>query len=120
MLKAFENNGHSTVYVTDYTANPLVYPISGVWCPRQLHGCVLQCEMWDEAAIIAKMMKPGEYWYLNNVRAKWNPYRYIEGTMQLAEKVERLEPNSFEARPHLKALLESVSCTLCYDLLTHV
>jgi len=120
VLKKFESNGHDTVYVTDYTANPLVYPITGAWCPPQLCGCVLQCEMWDEARIIAKRMQPGEYWYLNNVRAKWNPYRYIEGTMKLAEKVERLPENGFESYPHLKALLGSMSPTVCYGVLTHV
>lgn len=66
------------------------------------------------------MMKPGEYWYLNNVRAKWNPHHYMEGKMNFVEKVERLVADNLEAQPRLVALLESVSFVYCYDVLTLV
>jgi len=79
--------------------------MKAVWCPPQLCGYVLQCEMWDDARMIADMMKPGDYWYLNNVRAKWNGRHYMEGTMKLTEKVERLDVNQLEAYPHLRKLL---------------
>lgn len=54
------------------------------------------------------MMNPGEYWYLHNVRAKWNPSHYMEGTMQLAEKVSQLDETKREALPRLGALIASV------------
>ncbi|KAH0825903.1 hypothetical protein J3R83DRAFT_7655 [Lanmaoa asiatica] len=101
------NNGSdaSTVYVTDYTANHLVYPLKATWCPPELYGRVLQCEMWDSARLVAKMMNPGEYWYLHNVRARWNSAHYMEGTMQLAEKIVRLDETVLEDQPNLRALL---------------
>lgn len=55
--------------------------------------------------MIVDTMKPGDYWYLNNVRAKWNSRHYMEGTMKLAEKVERLDIKQLEACPHLRDLL---------------
>lgn len=110
MLQKFNNHGGATtVYVTDYTANALVYSVQGNWCPPELHGRVLQCDMWDDARNIANMMTPGEYWYLHNVRAKWSPSHYMEGTMQLAEKVTQLDETKLETQPHLRALLASVS-----------
>lgn len=116
MLQKFNNHGGATVvYVTDYTANTLVYPVQGTWCPPELHGRVFQCDMWDNARNIAKMMTPGEYWYFHNVRAKWNPSHYMEGTMQLAEKVTRLDETKLEAQIHLRALLASVSRSMMLE-----
>lgn len=106
MLQKFNNHGDATtIYVTDYTANAFVHPAQASWCPPELSNCVLQCAMWDDARNIAKMMNPGEYWYLHNVRAKWNPSNYMEGTMQLAEKVVQLDETKLETHPHLRALL---------------
>ncbi|KAF8422592.1 hypothetical protein L210DRAFT_979877 [Boletus edulis BED1] len=105
VLQKFHNGQATTVYVTDYTVNPFIYPIKAAWCPTELCGYVLQCEMWDDARTIAEMMKPGEYWYLNNVRAKWNRYQHMEGTMQYAEKVQRLAADELEAQPRMRDFL---------------
>ncbi|KAF8136492.1 hypothetical protein EV363DRAFT_1319733 [Boletus edulis] len=107
VLQKFDNPcGATIVYVTDYTENASVHPVQATWCPPELHGRVLQCSMWDNARNIAKMMNPGEYWYLHNIRARWNLNQYIEGTMQLAEKVTQLDQTKqLEAQPHLRALL---------------
>ena len=110
MLQKFNNQSSTTtVYVTDYTANALIRSVQATWCSPQLSDCVLQCSMWDDARNIAKMMNPGEYWYLHNVRARWNPDHYMEGTMQLAEKLTQLDESKLEVSPHLKALLAFVS-----------
>lgn len=110
MLQKFNNHGNvTTVYVTDYTANALVRPVQATWCPPELYDRVLQCDMWDGARNIAMTMNRGEYWYLHNVRARWNPSHYMEGTMQLAEKITQLDETKLEAQPHLRALLASVS-----------
>ncbi|KAG8217634.1 hypothetical protein J3R82DRAFT_5787 [Butyriboletus roseoflavus] len=106
VLQKFNNHGGATtVYVTDYTTSALIRSVQAPWCPPELSDCVLQCDMWDDARNIAKMMNPGEFWYLHNVRAKWNPSHYMEGTMQLAEKVTQLDETKVETQPHLKALL---------------
>ena len=109
MLQKFDtHSGVTTVYVTDYTANPLAYPLKATWCPPALYGCVFQCEMWDSARVVAKEMKLGEYWHLDNVRAKWNPARYVEGTMQLTQRTTRLDEMAGQDQTHLRALLVSV------------
>lgn len=82
--------------------------MQATWCPPELSNCVLQCDMWDNARDIAKMMNHGEYWYLHNVRARWNPSHQMEGTMQLAEKVTQLDETNLEVQPHLRALLALV------------
>ena len=74
--------------------------------------------MWDDAKTLAKEMRPGEYWYLDNVRAKWNPVRYMEGTMQLQQKSTRLDEMASQDWPHLAALLGSVSRASRPDQLT--
>ena len=76
--------------------------------------------MWNEVRIIAKMMKPGEYWYLNNVQAKWDLHHYMEGKMNFVEKVKQLVVDNLEAQPHLVTLLETMSFIYCYDVLTLV
>lgn len=68
--------------------------------------------MWDSARDFAKLMNPGEYWYLHNVRMKWNQNHYMEGTMQRAEKFTQLDGTKLEAQPHLRALLAPVSCSM--------
>lgn len=109
MLQKFNNyGGAATVYVTDYTTNTLVHTVQATWCPPELSDCVLQCNMWDDARNIARMMNAGEYWYLYNVRARWNPSHHMEATMQLAEKVTQLDETKLELQPHLRALLASV------------
>ncbi|KIJ17019.1 hypothetical protein PAXINDRAFT_180193 [Paxillus involutus ATCC 200175] len=105
VLQKYTNNAATTVYVTDYTSNPYVYPVQAAWCPPELSERILQCEMWDSANAIARTMNPGEYWYLHNVRAKWNTSHYMEGKMQLSEKVTQLDETKLGAHPYLRALL---------------
>ncbi|KAF8418643.1 hypothetical protein L210DRAFT_3766845 [Boletus edulis BED1] len=99
-----EIDSNSAIYVTDYTANLLANPLQATWCPPELYGRVLRFEMWDHAQTVAKEMKPGEYWYLPNVRAKWNATHSMEGTVRLAERIARLDESARE-EPFLKALL---------------
>ncbi|KAH0833790.1 hypothetical protein J3R83DRAFT_10937 [Lanmaoa asiatica] len=89
----------------DYTANLLAHPLQATWCPPELYGRVLRFEMWGSAQVFAKDMKPGEYWYLPNVRAKWNATHYMEGTIQLAERITRLDESAPHDQPCLEALL---------------
>ena len=110
VLQKFDTHSSaSTVYLTDYTAIPLAYPLTSSWCPPELFSRILRCEMWDDAKMAAKEMNPGEYWYLDNVRAKWNPAHYMEATMQLQQRTIRLDETASQDWPHLKALLASVS-----------
>lgn len=116
MLQKFDDHGDvTTVYVTDYTVNTLVHTVETTWCPPRLSDRVLQCNMWDNARNIAKMMNPGEYWYLHNVRARWNPNHYMEGTIQLAEKVTQLDETKLEVQPYLRALLALVYCSILLE-----
>lgn len=64
--------------------------------------------MWDSASQLAQIMEPGEYWSLRNARMKVSGAGYMEGTMQLAEKVQKLDENAPTRDPHLQALLEFV------------
>ncbi|KAF9227780.1 hypothetical protein BS17DRAFT_774296 [Gyrodon lividus] len=106
VLQKFDGNTEtSTVYVTDYTTNPCIHPVQATWCPPELSDHILQCEMWDDAKAIARTMNPGEYWYLHNVRAKWNPNHYMEGKIRLAEKITQLDETKLRAQPYLAALL---------------
>lgn len=59
--------------------------------------------------MVSREMNPGEYWFLDNVRAKWNPAHYMEGTMQLQQKTTRLDETASQDFPNLRALLASVS-----------
>jgi hypothetical protein len=64
--------------------------------------------MWDTASQLAQTMEPGEYWFLRNARMKVSGHGYMEGTMQLAEKVRKLNENDPMQDPHLEALLQFV------------
>jgi hypothetical protein len=96
------------LYVTDYTSNPKVTPVQGSWCPPELSDRILKVEMWDTASQLAQIMEPGEYWFLRNARMKVSDSGYVEGTMQLAEKVRKLDENDPVLDPYLAALLEFV------------
>ena len=97
-----------SLYVTDYTTNPRITPVQGSWCPPSLEERILKVEMWDTASQLGQTMEPGEYWFLRNARMKISDGGYLEGTMQLAEKVQKLNENDLTRDPHLEALLESV------------
>lgn len=106
ILQTFSNDcGSQTVYVTDYTSNPRVYPVKPTWCSPALYDCVFPVEMWDEARDMAQLMHTGEYWYLYNVRARLNASGYTEGKMRTSEKTIQLSADDAAKNPRLTALL---------------
>lgn len=110
IIKGFLNdNDVYSLYATDYTKNSMMTPVQGVWCPPELADRILKIEMWDAAGALAQTMEPGEYWFLRNCRMKQSQGGYLEGTMQLAEKVVRLEASEAEHNPHFAALLQCVA-----------
>lgn len=98
------DNGVYSLYVTDYTANRMMAGIQAEWCPPELGDRILKVEMWDNANALAQTMETGEYWFLRNCRMKVSTGGYLEGTMQQADKVVKLEANETD-NPHLAALL---------------
>lgn len=106
ILQTFSNDcGSQTVYVTDYTSNPHIYPVRRTWCSPALYDRVFPVEMWDEARDMAQLMHAGEYWYLYNVRARLNASGYTEGKMRTSEKTTQLSEDDADRNPRLKALL---------------
>jgi hypothetical protein len=97
-----------SLYVTDYTINPKIIPVQGSWCPPELAERILKVEMWDTASQLGQTMEPGEYWFLRNTRMKISGSGYLEGTIQLADKVRRLDESDPTRDSHLEALLEFV------------
>ena len=55
-------------------------------------------------------MRPGDFYQMDNVRMKWNHQNRLEGKIQ-QNKIYHLEPQGASVNPHLKALLEFVSCS---------
>lgn len=109
VIKGFLNdNNVYSLYVTDYTINPKVTPVQGSWCPPELADRILKIEMWDAAGQLGQTMETGEYWFLRNTRMRVNGYGYLEGTMQLADKVRKLNENDMLVDRHLQALLQFV------------
>ena len=82
---------------------------SSEWCPVSLADRVLRIEMWrGEAVELAKKMKPGEYWSLDNVRMKLSNGGYIEGSFSEAVKARKLSVTDVDTNHHLQALLQCV------------
>ncbi|KAH7923468.1 hypothetical protein BV22DRAFT_1068672 [Leucogyrophana mollusca] len=107
ILHVYPNdNGPCSVYVTDYTSSPRLHPIQASWCPPELSNYILKMEMWDAAANLARTMEPGDLWYLYNSRVIENRLGYMEGRMQLDEKVCKLDERLADNNPHLQALLQ--------------
>ena len=79
------------------------------WCPTSLSEFVLQMEMWDDAAEVARTMKEGEYYHIKNARMRANHQGYLEGKV-VESKIVRLEETDADMNIHLQSLLESV----CY------
>ena len=107
-MKEFLNsNGVHSIYVTDYTHNDQMAGIQANWCPPSLSDFVLQVEMWDDAAEVARTMREGEYYLIKNARMRANNLGYLEGKVAQS-KIVRLEEADAETNIHLKSLLESV------------
>ena len=107
-MKEYLNvNGVHSIYVTDYTRNNQMAGVQSSWCPTSLSEFVLQMEMWDDAAEVARTMKEGEYYFIKNVRMRANHEGYLEGKV-VESKIALLEETDAEANIHLQSLLESV------------
>ena len=82
------------------------------WCPTSLSEFVLQMEMWDDAAEVARTMKEGEYYHIKNARMRANHQGYLEGKV-VESKIVRLEETDADMNIHLRSLLEYV----CYHFI---
>ena len=80
--------------------------VQSAWCPPLLSDFVAQFEMWDEAAVVAESMRPGEYYSIKNARMMINANGYPEGKVRENKMVKLAETNT--TNPHLQALLEFV------------
>ena len=78
------------------------------WCPTSLSEYVLQMEMWDDAAEVARTMREGEYYHIKNARMRANLNGYLEGKVAEAKLVQ-LEETDAETDIHLQSLLEYVN-----------
>jgi hypothetical protein len=94
--------------VTDYTRNDQVAGVQSNWCPTSLSDYVLQMEMWDDAAEIARTMREGDYYLIKNARMRANPGGYLEGKV-VQSKIFQLDEKDAETNVHLQALLECVN-----------
>lgn len=103
------DNGVYSLYVTDYSLNPSITPVQGVWCPKGLSEYVLKCEMWDDAAKMGKIMMAGEYYCIKNARMRVSLGGYVEGKI-VEPKINKLEldPQEASRNPFLTALIEYV------------
>lgn len=107
IMKGFLNdNGVYSLYVTDYTPNSQMTPVQAEWCPPELGDRILKVEMWDSASALGQTMETGEYWFLRNCKMKVSRGGYLEGTMQEARGVVKLEESESDHHPHLAALLQ--------------
>ena len=77
------------------------------WCPTSLSEFVLQMEMWDDAAEVARTMREGEYYLIKNARMRANPEGYLEGKVAQS-KIVQLDESDADTNIHLQSLLESV------------
>lgn len=93
--------------MTDYTHNNQMAGVQSSWCPPSLSDFVLQMEMWDDAAEVARTMREGEYYLIKNARMRANHHGYLEGKVTQS-KIVQLEETEAETNIHLQSLLESV------------
>ena len=78
---------------------------------------VLRIEMWrDKAVTLARQMKPGEYWSLENVRMKVSNGGHIEGSLSEADKARKLSTADLDLNHCLQALLQCVLPQLVHCL----
>lgn len=109
VLSGHQNdNGVYSLYVTDYTRNEFIPPVSASWCAPALSGLVLKIEMWKEAAIKGPEMKPGDYYEIKNVRIKESSGGYWEGSFSEVRKLRKLDEEELEEEPNLVELLKYV------------
>ena len=70
---------------------------------------MLQVEFSHSSYDAAAQMQPGEYYTLANMRLKYGGSGCVEGRMQEAHKVQKLDEDALEDQPRL---LELLRCAL--------
>jgi len=107
VLAIYPNDDHTySLYVTDYTVNKEIQPVTATWCDPLLADRVLKVEMWNNAAEYARsMMRAGDYYFLGNNRMKISGNGYVVGTMSEDEKIRKLDEAEEERHPLLQDLL---------------
>ncbi|KAG1848234.1 hypothetical protein F4604DRAFT_1935445 [Suillus subluteus] len=100
------SSGPCTVYVTDYTLNAHTNSPRANWCSPELAPYVFKIEMWDDARGLAKMMQPGQYWYLPNARAVMDSSLHLYGKLVETHKSKQLDEVEDSEHLHFCALLE--------------
>ena len=93
--------------MTDYTRNDQAAGVQSSWCPTSLSEFVLQMELWDGAAEVARTMREGEYYHIKNARMRANHAGYLEAKVT-EPKIVQLEETDAETNIYLQSLLESV------------
>lgn len=111
VLHGHENNNNHvySVYVTDYTRNEFLMPMSAAWCPPTLAPYVMRLEMWGAAAEAAREMQPHEFYAIDNVKMRVSAGGYWEGKFVESRKMRKLDVDELEGEPHLTELLEYVA-----------
>lgn len=97
-----------SLYVTDYTRNESIHPITATWCSPALSELVFKIELWNEAAVRGPEMKAHEYYEIKNCRIKMSAGGYWEGSFSEVKKLRKLDDEELDEEPHLVELLRWV------------
>ena len=93
------------VFATDYTKPVNAYPLTSEQWPPPLDPYILKFEFWDAASAAARLMIPGELYYVSNARLRSNTGGYMEGKV-VENKVTLLDPYEADSHAFLRDLLE--------------
>jgi hypothetical protein len=102
------DNGVYSLYVTDYTHNESINPVSASWCTPALADLVFKIELWNEASLKGSELKPGDYYEVKNVRMKESTGGYWEGSFSEVKRLRLLDDEVLDEEPHLVDLLRCV------------
>ncbi|KAI0782207.1 hypothetical protein C8Q75DRAFT_811788 [Abortiporus biennis] len=106
ILKVFKWDEFYFVYVTDYTHNENLPVEQGDWCEETLRDKVLRIEFRDGAIEVAKNMKVGEFYKINNARIRVSNGGGWEGKFVEGKKITKMNPNELDAWPEFTQLLQ--------------
>jgi hypothetical protein len=98
------DNNVLSLYVTDYTGSVSMGPTAGAWCSTRLADLVFKIEVWDDAVRDAMDMQEGDFYSIQNVRARVSRGGYVEGKL-VEPKTCRLEEADASYDVQLRALL---------------
>jgi hypothetical protein len=79
--------------------------VGGAWCHTRLADLVLKIEVWDAAVDDAMNMQEGDFYSIQNVRARVSLGGFLEGKL-VEPKTCRLEEADASYDVELRALLE--------------